>query len=86
MFASTSLKLKLISAFMAVTLFMIVVAGVGYWSLGEVQNEYGYIARDVVGNLKVTGSMGDFLRDMHQELVQIVVVPIQRHPCIGKIS
>lgn len=70
MFSSASLKLKLISAFMTVTVFMVVVAGVGYWCLGKVQSEYGYIAQDVVGNLKTTGGMGDYLRDMHMELLR----------------
>ena len=67
--SSTSLKVKLISAFMAVTLFMVIVASVGYWALGRVQSEYGYIAEVIVDNLKTTGGMGDLLRDMHQELI-----------------
>lgn len=70
MFSSASLKFKLISAFMTVTMFMVLVAGVGYWCLGKVQSEYGYIAEIVVDNLKTTGGMGDQLRDMHQELIQ----------------
>ncbi|WP_408098054.1 methyl-accepting chemotaxis protein [Peredibacter sp. HCB2-198] len=71
MFSSGSLKFKLVSAFMAVTVFMVLVAGVGYWCLNKVHYEYDYIAKIVVDNLKTTGDMGDRLRDMHLELVQI---------------
>lgn len=71
MFSSGSLKFKLVSAFLTVTVFMVVVAGVGYWCLSKVHSEYDYIAKIVVDNLKTTGDMGDRLRDMHMELVQI---------------
>ena len=70
MFSSGSLKFKLVSAFMTVTLFMVIVAGVGYWCLSKVHTDYDYIAEIVVDNLKTTGDMGDRLRDMHIELVQ----------------
>ncbi len=71
MFASKSLKVKLISAFMAVTVFMVVVAGVGYFSMKKVFTEFDYIAKIVVSNLKTTGNMGDHLRDMQLNLLRI---------------
>ena len=71
MFASKSLKVKLISAFMAVTLFMVFVAGAGYISMKKVFTEFDYIAKIVVNNLKTTGKMGDQLRDMHQNLIRV---------------
>ena len=69
MFSQTSLRTKLLMGFMAVTSFMVLMAGMSYYSINKVFDEFDYIAEIVVDNLKVTSDMMDNLGDINSEML-----------------
>lgn len=69
MFKNLSLKFKMLTAFMSVAVFVIVVAGTGYWSMEKVHTEYDFIAKTVVDNLKVVNEMGGKTHEANRHLL-----------------
>jgi hypothetical protein len=69
MFSNLSLKTKLLSGYVAITCFMVLMAGRSYFSLHNVFEEFNYISEIVVDNLKVTSDMMDNLGDINTDIV-----------------
>lgn len=58
MFKNSSLKFKMLFAFMFVAVFVLIVAGTSYFTMEKVHKEYSFIAEVVVDNLKTVNEMG----------------------------
>lgn len=69
MFKNRSLKFKMLSAFMLVAMFVLVVAGTGYFSMKKVHKEYDFIAKTVVDNLKIINEMGTKTHEANRHLL-----------------
>jgi methyl-accepting chemotaxis protein len=59
MFKNSSLKKKLLMAFSLVSVFVLVVAGIGYFAMKKVQGEYSYISDVIMDNVKKVGDLND---------------------------
>ena len=68
MFKKTSLKTKLLFAFSFVSLFVMVVAGVGYTSMNKVQKEYSYISDILLDNILKVSDINDSAHEAHRFL------------------
>jgi methyl-accepting chemotaxis protein len=71
MFSSLSLKGKLMSAFLLVTGFMIVISGFSQFSISHVVTRYQDIFETTVPYFKFSALNSIHLRDMHAELLSI---------------
>lgn len=69
MFKNRSLKFKLLSAFMFVATFVLIVAGTSYLTMEKVHTEYDFIAKTVVDNLKVINEMGSKTHEANRHLL-----------------
>ncbi|WPU64285.1 HAMP domain-containing methyl-accepting chemotaxis protein [Peredibacter starrii] len=69
MFKHFSLKFKMLSAFMLVAMFVLIVAGSGYFSMKKVHKEYDFIAKTVVDNLKIINDMGSKTHEANRHLL-----------------
>ncbi|WPU64139.1 HAMP domain-containing methyl-accepting chemotaxis protein [Peredibacter starrii] len=68
MFGNSSLKGKLLFAFTFVSLFVVVVAGVGYFSMNKVQREYSYISDILVDNIQKVSELNDAGQEANRQL------------------
>ncbi|WP_408097154.1 methyl-accepting chemotaxis protein [Peredibacter sp. HCB2-198] len=68
MFKKFSLKAKLLMAFSFVSLFVVVVSGVGYFSMKKVQTEYSYISDIIVDNIQKVSELNDAGHEAHRYL------------------
>ena len=68
MFRKASLKTKLLTAFAFVSCFVMVVAGVGYFSMNKVQKEYSYISDILVDNILKVSEINDAAHEAHRFL------------------
>ena len=59
MFKKSSLKKKLLMAFSLVSVFVLIVAGIGYGAMKKVQEEYSYISDIIMDNVKNVGELND---------------------------
>lgn len=68
MFKKSSLKAKLLFAFAFVSLFVVVVAAVGYVSMNKVQTEYSYISDVLVDNIQKVSELNDAGQEANRNL------------------
>ncbi|WP_408097152.1 methyl-accepting chemotaxis protein [Peredibacter sp. HCB2-198] len=68
MLGNSSLKAKLLFAFTFVSLFVIVVAAVGHFSMNKVQREYSYISDVLVDNIQKVSELNDAGQEANRQL------------------
>lgn len=66
---SFSLKFKMLSAFLVVAFFVVLVAGSSYLTMEKVHREYDFIAKTVVDNLKIINEMGIKTHEANRHLL-----------------